>query len=716
MPPVLMEARCRLCPMSGVRHRPAKLGDVLSMRRRRCFVGREAELELVRANLEAREPSFSVLWISGPGGIGKSSLLEAIAERAEEREAISVVRLDGRNLASSPREIIDVLHHALDGPPPSGSEAAPGRRIVLLIDAFERLSALDDWIRTGLLPGLPADTLTILAARELPSPDWRADPGWRGLLRVVSLRNLGPEDSRRYLTACGVDEAVHQRLVQVTHGHPLGLSLVADVIVAGGEAPVEPLAPDLVAMLLRRFVDVVPIGERRSALEACALSRVTTEALLRDGAGLENAHDVFAWLRDLSFIEMGPDGLFPHDLARDVLDADLRWRDPDGYKRLFRRVRGHVQAALTASRGRAQQRAAFDLKFLFRNLPGVLSPVDWDAWGHSYPTAAGPHDRARILDLVRAAEGEASAATAERWLRRQPDGFLVVRDEDDDIRGLLGLLDLTAADEHDRRADPGAEAAWTYAHGRAPPRPGETITQTRFVVDRECYQDPSPTLNAAPVATLLRYLATPRLAWDFLALHEPEPWDEYFDLADLGRAHGGDFVVGGRRYGLYAHDFRSVPVDALVELWTERGLAQDVSWRPEPTDEPLVLSQSDFDDAVRQGLRDLHRPDLLARNPLLRTRLARQFAGAEAPDAETLRRLLLTGIDVLRRHPRDDKLLRAVERTYLRPAPNQQAAADVLGLPFSTYRRHLSEGVRHVVAGLWDHELYGTTPSTGEHH
>jgi hypothetical protein len=78
--------------------------------------------------------------------------------------------------------------------------------------------------------------------------------------------------------------------------------------------------------------------------------------------------------------------------------------------------------------------------------------------------------------------------------------------------------------------------------------------------------------------------------------------------------------------------------------------------------------------------------------------------------------MLLAAVDVLRRHPRDDKLLRAVERTYVRPAPNQEAAAEVLGLPFSTYRRHLSQGVQRVVACLWDHELYGTTPSPPEQH
>ena len=66
-------------------------------------------------------------------------------------------------------------------------------------------------------------------------------------------------------------------------------------------------------------------------------------------------------------------------------------------------------------------------------------------------------------------------------------------------------------------------------------------------------------------------------------------------------------------------------------------------------------------------------------------------------------------MDSLREHPRDDKLLRAVERTYLRPAPTQEATAAVLGLPFSTYRRHLSQGVARIVAWLWDREVYGAT-------
>jgi hypothetical protein len=563
-------------------------------------------------------------------------------------------------------------------------------------------------VRTRLLPRLPATTLTVVAGRTPPDAAWRADPAWRELLRVVSLRNLSPEESRRYLEACGVDPARHDQLAELAHGHPLGLSLLADVVARGGEAATDPLTPDLVGTLLRRFVEVVPSGLHRRALEACAPARVTTEALLREVLGLEDAHELFTWLRELSFVEAGPEGVFPHDLARDALEADLRWRDPDGYRRVFRGVRGHVNRRLRTSRGQEQQRAIADAKYLFRRLPGIGSPVDWEAWGQQYPEPARPGDREPILDLVLAWEGEASAAIARRWWERQPEGFFVVRGQGGAVGGVLALLDLTRASTQDIEADPGARAAWDYATRHAPPRPTELVTQSRFIVDRAAYQGPSATLNATPILTMQRYLGTPDLAWDFLALAEPERWDAYFAAADLPRAAGADFLVGGRRYGLFAHDFRRVPVDALLELVTERALAQDVTPSP-PTVEPplLVLSQPEFDDAARQALRDLRRPDLLSRNPLLRTRLVRDRAGDGEPGGATLEALVAAAVETLGEHPRDDKLWRAVERTYVRPAATQERAAAALGLPFSTYRRHLTQGVERVVAWLWDQEVYG---------
>ena len=695
--------------MPSFRPGPATIGEVLSAKRQRRFVGRRAELELLRASVAAGPSDVSVMHVHGPGGIGKTSLLEAFAGVAAA-EGATVVRLDARELVASPSTMLDAMRTTVEVPDEGPVETTNGP-LVVLMDTYERFAPIDDWVRERLVPRLPVDSLTILAGRTPPGPGWRSDPAWRELFRVVSLRNLDPDDSRDYLSACGIDPSRHDGLIELTHGHPLALSLCADVVARGGEVGAEVLPPDIVGDLVRGFVDAVPDECQRTVLAACAQARVTTEELLRDVLGPDDlggeAYERFAWLQDLSFVEVNPDGVFPHDLARDVLDADLRWRDATEYTRIFRRVAASIRGRLRGLHGREQQRAISDLKYLFRHLPGVLSPIDWDAWGQHHPEPARSEDGQAAIALIATAEGEDAARIAARWWAVQPEGFSVLRDASDRVRGVICLLDLTSAAEDDRAADPGAQAVWDHAWAFCPPRPGELVTQTRFIVDREAYQGPSPTLNAVPIVTLQRQLAARNLAWDYLTMHEPEVWDDFFAFADLHRVPEADFEVAGRRYGVFAHDFRERPVDDLISLWIERSLAQDPNLQPEPGPEPQVLSQAEFTAAVRQALRDLPRPDLLDRNPLMGTRLARERAAGQTPDAATLQTLMREAVGALGQHPRDDKLLRAVERTYVDVAPTQEAAAARLGLPFSTYRRHLTQGIERIVAWLWDREVYG---------
>ena len=180
-----------------------------------------------------------------------------------------------------------------------------------------------------------------------------------------------------------------------------------------------------------------------------------------------------------------------------------------------------------------------------------------------------------------------------------------------------------APSPEDIAADPGATAAWDYAQ-QAPPRPTETVTLSRFILDRQVYQGPSATLNALPILTMQRYLATPNLAWDLLALAEPEQWDEYFAAADLPRAAGADFWVGGRRYGLFAHDFRQVPVDTLLERVTERALGQDVT-PSASSDDASALG------AVPNGVRQLGAAGVAGPAPSLPARA--EFAAAHPSGA-----------------------------------------------------------------------------------
>src|SRR4051794_8934204 len=251
---------------------PATVADRLGSVRRRRFAGRAAELELFREALEAPAPPFNVLWIHGVGGVGKTTLLEALAEQAEAAGP-APVRVDLRGMEPSPAAFEAELARAL-GVPEGGSAPAAlaaRERPVLLVDTFEAAAGLEDWVRERLAPALPAGALLVIAGRRAPGAGWRRDPGWSDLLRVGSLRNLEPTDSRAYLRAAGGPEPRHEEVVGLTHGHPLALSLVVDVLAqreAGGGEPVRLGGmPDVVRELLECFLAGVPSRRDRFALE-----------------------------------------------------------------------------------------------------------------------------------------------------------------------------------------------------------------------------------------------------------------------------------------------------------------------------------------------------------------------------------------------------------------------------------------------------------------
>src|SRR5690606_9193613 len=152
----------------------------------------------------------------------------------------------------------------------------------------------------------------------------------------------------------------------------------------------------------------------------CAHVRVTTEDLLAEALATESAHDLFEWLRGLSFIEEGPAGLFPHDLARDVLDLDLRWRNPERYRQLHRSVRAPIVRRIEAAQGIEQQRAFFDLLFLHRHNPVMKRQFDWASLGTIYAEPASAPDYDGILTMVEHHEGVDSARIAAHWLMHQP--------------------------------------------------------------------------------------------------------------------------------------------------------------------------------------------------------------------------------------------------------------------------------------------------------
>lgn len=689
----------------------SRLGDRLAAARRKGFVGRRVEIDTFRRVLTDPDLPLAVLLLYGPGGIGKTTLLGEFAQIAAENNA-HVVHLDGRNLEPSPPGFLLALGQELGSQDGTSSLEALNAlsQVVLIIDTFEVLNPIEGWLRDTFLPHVSDHVLVVLAGRNPPAVEWRTNPGWSDLVRVISVRNFLPEECQTYLDARNISGDQRESVLRFTHGHPLALSLVADVLAQGDDlTQFDPEQhPDLVKPLLDRFASQVPSPLHREALQVCAHMRVTTEALLDVALDTGDTHEIFEWLRGLSFIEQGRDGLFPHDLARDVLDTDLRWRSPEHYVELHRRVRVHITRRLQEASGAEQQRAFYDLIFMHRT-PMMRMFHDLGSQGTVYFDRATAEDFPHILDMVRKHEGEESASIAEYWLNRQPQAFAAFRNIGGELLGFSTNLLLQQMTSEDREIDPGIDAAWTFAQRHGPIRPGEELLYHRFQMAQDTYQQPSPVFDMVGMRVVTHWLTNPRTAWSFLATGEADLWYPMFTYLNQQRSPDADFTIGGRKYEVFTHDWRAESGAAWMDIMGERELEENPNVEPfqTPAVAPIVvLSQPEFEDAVRRALRDFARPAALAGNVLLRSRLVIDYPGA-ARDADALRELIRTAANTLRAHPKDERLYRAVHHTYLQPAGTQELAAELLDLPFSTYRYHLTAGIKRITDWLWQREING---------
>lgn len=666
------------------------------------FVGRLRERETLRALLAHRQAAVEVVHLHGPGGIGKSALLAEAAQLAID-VGRPVVAVHGRDVEPSPRSFLAALAWSL-GSEERGSSVHDHwpAEAVLLVDDYERLSALDGWLRGSFLPRLPAGTLTLLAGRQRPAAEWRADARWRGRCRDMLLSGLERRECTALLGMLGVAASRQPTLLALGHGHPLVLTLLAEVFGSGEEAPVDlQRHPDLLHDLVTRLVDRVPTPQHRRALAVAAIAHTTNEALLTALLGVEHGSEGFEWLRERSFCERGEAGLRLHEVVREVLDADLQWRDPDGYHELARRVRAHFYQRMRGASPAERPRLQLEAIYALRHDPTKQRFFDWDNVGRAWAEAATPRDAATILEWVLTHEGESSARVAAHWLARQPEAFQVFRSAEGAIRGFMTTLALHHCDTADRQADPAVAAAFACIEGSGGLRRGDEASHVRFWMEKESYQSPSVAVNLTASHSVVEWMTRPALAWSFVTVADANFWRPHFESMGFALCADASFVAGERSFHVFAHDWRQEP----AAQWQERyprplGATPDGGKPAAAVGSPLAAEPPEsYAAAVRHALRHYCRPLQLAASPL-----ADHWGleGAEAGQvASALRELLDEALASLSEHPRDRKLHRALHAAYFSPAGSLERAAETLDLSFSTFRYRLAKGEQHLVRWLW---------------
>jgi TolB-like protein len=139
--------------------------------------------------------------------------------------------------------------------------------------------------------------------------------------------------------------------------------------------------------------------------------------------------------------------------------------------------------------------------------------------------------------------------------------------------------------------------------------------------------------------------------------------------------------------------------DGASESEPPTSYAPDLPLTAPPIAAAPALAYAEFAAAVKDALRDVHSPDLLARNPLLLHGVCNLGKSARPQE---LRALLSKTVSTLFANPRDEKLRQVLKLTYCQPGLKQEAVADRLSLSFGTYRRHLGSARERLTRWLWE--------------
>jgi hypothetical protein len=625
------------------------------------FTGRQAEIAFLDQCLDAEDPPASVVHICGPGGIGKSTLLREIARRARERGR-SVVALDGRELGPAP----GVLDAALQ-------ETAGESNPVILLDSYEKMTALDSHLRSDLVPSLPEASLVVIAGRGAPDPGWFTQ-GWESVSARLDLAEMPPDEARKLLAAHGVSDERVPAIIDWAAGSPLALALAADAAStdAAWNVARSPDRPEILRALLDRLVQTELHEIEPSALGIAVVARSTTPELLRALLG-EDADDGYRLLSGLTVSEPLGNGIMMHELVRKALLADLRLRNPELERDLRRRIADYLYERALGG----QSLLIIDMAHLVEN-PVIRWGFGWDG------NVNLRIDVVRPGDADKAERGPGNSPDwlwwrlSRRYFTEAPSRVSIARDDSDQICGYMVCMSLATAPAF-AASDP-LVGPW-LAHARQDAVLGDSVLW-QAAVD---FTGDGKVQAMLGIAGVLRSGAVnPRFAYIPID-------DRLAGAVDFAKAIGArhvaelDVELEGVTVQCYRLDYGPGGLLALVrrQIYAELGLRL-------PAEAPPSGPPTADLDMVRDVLKNFRVPRALARSPLA--------SGSTVPErAESVRQLVRTAAAEAFGDSETEKLLYSVlVAGYLEPLRSHEEAASRLCMSRAAYFRRLRTAVERL--------------------
>ncbi|MGM0879719.1 MAG: helix-turn-helix transcriptional regulator [Bacillota bacterium] len=327
----------------------------------RLLVGRSAEINVFINMLEDERRNKRLIHLFGTAGVGKSCLLDELQRQARLR-GIASIAMDSEGFWRSPDAFCLHILRTLRSLEPEDesleastlleksirelNETAVSERLVLFLDNYEMLEALDHWLREYFFKRLHENVLIVTAGRHALSEAWILSPFWRSHIARIYLDHLPYEAVERYAHYCQIsDPSLVRDIWRRSKGHPLTLSLLAffwehQAPHAGEERSSE--EADSLPFIVSQWLREIPGEHMRPLVEAAIMLRYFNQETLSIMMEKEVTSSEFYQIIRFSFVRRTDSGWTVHALMREAVIQELRLRSPQLYDRLQTRAILHA--------------------------------------------------------------------------------------------------------------------------------------------------------------------------------------------------------------------------------------------------------------------------------------------------------------------------------------------------------------------------------------
>lgn len=669
------------------------LGEQLARERERLFVGRSTEFSEFSSMLENKSP-IRIAVISGPGGIGKSLLIEQLLSQAQRRK-IPTAYIDALLLQEvTPRNLQATLTETL---PKTGNRSQTN---ILFIDNIEHIGAMADWIRQQLPSLLPISTRLIMAGRWQPPVSWYADSAFASMLTHWPLSTLPTEQVQQYLKRRGLNKQQQESVADFSHGHPLAMALSADQLL---RSKTQSLQGEQTDNLIKRLIECLFSDieyKQYQCLEVAASLHFINEPLLQTMMPSYKAATLYKWLANQPFMQYRAEGLLMHELVRTVIIDDLRRRNLQRHHELIRRASHYYLNSLNNASPEIIHAALNEALHTLRWEPYIAFHFDVLTQSY-YLDEVNKHELPLLSNIVEQYEGHDAAKWFRFWCDHGPAQLATVRDQQGKPVGVMLALVFDYPDLQKQYDDPAVNHYISYLNKHSVLDENSRAFLMRFVM-AEQYQRAHPSLSQ--IAMHMHSLVfTPALGHFAMVCDQKQGWEGVSDNANIKPIKETRFKTELRELVIRGLDLKPEPPLVWVRNTTERILGNRFNAHTEPT-KPSILSQTSFTEALLNALQNFNNDHALSDNPLLQSQCLQRHSD-EHPSVVNLRELIQQATRSLDDIQPNTKLSKVLSCNYFESDSKQITAAASLNISESTFRRHLREAEKYLCDHLWGHEI-----------